>query len=143
MNEIIIKAIAKSLYDAFGDQYAIYTQPVKQGLKKPCFSIVEVAPTYTNKLGTRKRVNLPVAIHYFGNNGSKIINDIVYATNIVTFGNDSFLAKDVSATFDEYNEVTNINVTYAYDIVAVNEHEPMEDLTVKGGLNNEKQRSGL
>ena len=49
----------------FGDDYEIYTESVKQGLKEPCFSILCLNPTIQQTLGKRYFRTNQFCIHYF------------------------------------------------------------------------------
>lgn len=61
----IIDGICEALNQEFGNEYEIYTEEIKQGLKEPCFSVVILAPTTTQYLGRRYHNTNPFCIHYF------------------------------------------------------------------------------
>lgn len=61
----VITGVALKLNEYFGDGYRIYKNDVKQGLKEPCFFIVALAPSRTEQLGERWRVDIPLDVHYF------------------------------------------------------------------------------
>lgn len=61
----IIDAISIELNKIFGDDYEIYSENVKQGLKEPCFFILLIKPSSTPKLGSRSLREYNFDIHYF------------------------------------------------------------------------------
>lgn len=68
----IITGISLKLNVHFGDGYRIYKNDVKQGLKEPCFFIAVLAPSRTDQLGERWRMDMPLDVQYIpeteGNN---------------------------------------------------------------------------
>lgn len=72
MIEEIIQGLAGALVGAFGPEYDVFIQDIKQGLTRPCFFIevgkVEIEPL----LGLRYLMTVPLVLHYFprdpGNN---------------------------------------------------------------------------
>lgn len=63
INEIIT-GISLKLNEYFGDGYRIYKNDVKQGLKEPCFFIAVIAPSRTDQLGERWRMDIPFDVQY-------------------------------------------------------------------------------
>lgn len=61
----IIDGICEALNTEFGDDFEIYTEDVKQGLKEPCFSVVLLNPSVEQFLGKRYHRNNLFCIHYF------------------------------------------------------------------------------
>lgn len=62
----IIKAISKTLSQAFGQGYEIYfSQDVQQGLKEPCFIITLVGSSRTKRIAQRYYQANTFAVHYF------------------------------------------------------------------------------
>ena len=65
MLDKIVDGISVQLNSAFGDEFKIYTEQIKQGLKPPCFFIQLVNPMNIKLVGGRYiRQNL-FDIHYF------------------------------------------------------------------------------
>ncbi len=60
----IITGISLKLNEHFGDGYRIYKNDVKQGLKEPCFFIAVLAPSRTDQLGERWRMDMPFDVQY-------------------------------------------------------------------------------
>lgn len=67
----ITDSISKTINCEFGDEYEIYTETVKQGLKEPCFSITCINPT--NNLFRQDRYfrKNQFCIHYFPSTQNK------------------------------------------------------------------------
>ncbi len=65
MIQNIIKGIAKAINQEFGDNYEIYSEDVSQGLKEPCFSIVHLMTTNTQRLQPRYLRQYDFDIHFF------------------------------------------------------------------------------
>ena len=49
----ILDAVTRRLNELFGDDYEIYTDPVKQGLTEPCFFVQILEPTEKPMIGCR------------------------------------------------------------------------------------------
>lgn len=67
----IINGISIKLNQAFGSDYKIYKEEIKQGLKEPCFSIVMLEVFETAKLPNRYFRSYPFDIHYFPKTNTK------------------------------------------------------------------------
>lgn len=76
INEII-DGISIKLNLVFGDDYEIYSEEVKQGLKEPCFFIVSLNNDQTPRLGNRYLREQAFDIHYFPGSAEK--NKEIYA----------------------------------------------------------------
>lgn len=61
----IINGISEAIYKEFGEEYEIYTEEVKQGLKEPCFSIICINPTHELFRQNRYFKQHQFCIHYF------------------------------------------------------------------------------
>ena len=61
----IIEAISISLYAEFGDDYAVYTESVEQGLKEPCFFVFCQNPTNRLFIGKRYFRENQFCLQYF------------------------------------------------------------------------------
>ena len=70
INEII-NGIAVKLNQAYGSDYKIYKENIKQGLKEPCFSIVILESEQSAKLPSRYFRSYPFDIHYFPKSSDK------------------------------------------------------------------------
>lgn len=65
MTQKIIDAICRTLSNAFGDEYEIYTENVEQGLKEPCFFVLPIEASDTKRGLRSYRNSYPFAVHYF------------------------------------------------------------------------------
>ena len=71
MNDIlnnIISGISQAInteFNATENTHEIYAENVSQGLTTPCFSIVHLLTTKTDKLGTRNLRTYSFNVHYF------------------------------------------------------------------------------
>lgn len=63
INELIA-AISVAINAEFGDEYTIYSESVEQGLKKPCFFIRCINPTYRLYFDKRYFAENPFCIQY-------------------------------------------------------------------------------
>lgn len=61
----IVTGISKALGGAFGDEYRVYKNDVKQGLTEPCFFIATLKPEQTPMLGERAIWRNPFDVHFF------------------------------------------------------------------------------
>ena len=74
INEIV-SAISNAIYLEFGDEYEIYTEDVKQGLKEPCFSISCINPSIKQFFDKKYKTTNLFNILYFPKN-EEIENEI-------------------------------------------------------------------
>lgn len=61
----VVSGVCAALYDAFGDDYDIYKEVIKQGLKEPCFLVECYNPRRKQILNNRYFRQMGVAVHYF------------------------------------------------------------------------------
>ena len=61
----IITGSAKALGGAFGSDYRVYIDDVKQGLSEPCFFVAALKSEQSPLLGDRAVWRNPFVIHYF------------------------------------------------------------------------------
>lgn len=64
MNDIIV-GISTALYKEFGDEYEIYQEEIRQGLKEPCFFIQCIEATVKPFRGERYFCSNVFCIQYF------------------------------------------------------------------------------
>lgn len=67
----ITNGISETINCEFGDEYEIYTETVKQGLKEPCFSIICINPTNSLFRQDRYFRKNQFCIHYFSSTENK------------------------------------------------------------------------
>jgi len=77
MNEIIKNGIADAIKKEFGDEYSIYADSVEQGIKKPCFFILNEKCTFDRLLGKRAAVTYRYRIEAYEENREKLEKNLV------------------------------------------------------------------
>lgn len=127
----IIDGICIALNQEFGDEYEIYTETKKQGLKEPCFSIVCVNPTQTLFLGKRYYKTNMFCIHYFpasaepNNEINSVRERLFSALEYITVDGDLIRGTKMTAEVDDLS-VLNFMVNYDFFVNRVEEKTPME-----------------
>lgn len=64
MIESILEAVADSLYSEFGDGYEIYSDPLPQGTKEPCFFVLMLNSALKRVMDKRYYMTNQVCIQY-------------------------------------------------------------------------------
>lgn len=127
----IIDGICLALNKEFGDDYEIYTETKKQGLKEPCFSIVCINPRQRQFLGKRYFKENSFCIHFFpsSNEPNQQINDVsnrlFSALEYITVDGDLVRGTNMTAESDDFG-VLNFMVNYDFFIKRIEESDPME-----------------
>ncbi len=142
----IMTGISIKLHELFGDNYKIYTETVKQGLKEPCFLIKLISSELDPLIGRRKILNNAFCITYIpdeDNSKKQDINEIqcILLANmefIKTVENILYLGSGIRT--EVVDGVLHFFVNY--DCTAIIECEKdipyMEELNVK-----EEARNGI
>lgn len=139
MTNKIKESIAIRLNSEFGEDFTIYTEPIKQGFKEPCFFIKLLNSKQKQILGKRYFKEHSFDVHYFPSNNDKNseINNMEERLNdsleYITL-EDAYIRG--SKIHSEYvDEVLHFFVNYNLFILKEHEiSEPMETLKVKNGL---------
>ena len=90
----IIDGISVAINSEFGDSYEIYTESIEQGLIEPCFSIVCLNPTISQKLGKRYFKTHQFCVHYFPSSPEpkaecySVMERLTSALEIIAVGDD-------------------------------------------------------
>lgn len=123
----IIDGISIKLNELFGDEYTIYTNNVKQGLKFPCFFIATLPSNKKKLIGNRYENEFNLVIHTMlekenledFNNISDKLYELEYITLInkdtlkgyemKTEVSDGVLLFFITYKFFTYKEITRIN----------------------------------
>lgn len=71
----ILNAVTKHLGESFGNSYKYYVEDVKQGLKKPCFTIDVLETNGRSRSMIQYDKTIPLVIHYFNDNKETIKKD--------------------------------------------------------------------
>ena len=133
----IIDGIAIALNSEFGDGYEIYTEPVNQGLKEPCFSILCLNPTINKKLGKRYfRTNM-FCLHYFPATADEHFESYDVAERLIDCLENIIVEGDKCRGTEIHFEITDgilsFFVNYNMFVYKVSESEPkMEELEQNG-----------
>lgn len=109
----IIDGISASLYEEFGDDHEIYTEPVNQGLSDRSFSIICLNPRIEQKLGKRYFRENQFCIHYFGTSSEdnmSVINRLFDCLELITVDGD--LVRGTSMTAETSDGVVSFIVNY-------------------------------
>jgi hypothetical protein len=133
MLDKIIDVISEKLNEAFGEDFKIYTEEVKQGLTEPCFFIQLVTPTNTQVLGKRYfRQNL-FDIQYFPQSKNepkaeclRVQDDLFLALEYINVGEDLQRGEKMRGEFAD--GVLNFFVEYNMFVYKTEEQDPMEEL---------------
>ena len=72
MNEVIKNGIADAIRKEFGDEYSIYADSVEQGVKKPCFFILNRKCVFDRLLGKRAAVTYRYGIEVYEDDREKL-----------------------------------------------------------------------
>jgi len=129
----IVDGISEKLNSAFGDEYKIYTESVKQGLTEPCFFIQLLNPANVKQVGERHfRENL-FCIQYFPKSRDapkaecyKVQDAMFLALNYIMVGGD--LQRGVKMRGEFINGVLNFFVNYNMFVIITEDFLPMEIL---------------
>ena len=137
----IKEAIAIKLNQEFGDEYAIHTESVMQGLKEPCFFIVLLTAIQTHVIGKRYFREQPFDIHYFpSTNDSTEINDVADRMNdaMEYILMDVDLLSGTKMSHETIDNVLHFFVNFNFHVYKEPEAiDPMEVLTVGSELKKE------
>jgi len=113
----IITGIAKALGAAFGSEYRVYENDVKQGLTEPCFFIALLKPERTPLLGDRAIWRNPFDIHYFPRDGGantelyQVAESLVDALRYISLPNGDML-RGTSMSYEAVDGVLHFFVNY-------------------------------
>lgn len=128
----MIDAIVKKIYGTFGDGYRIYTENVEQGLKTPCFSIVQISANGNRYLQNRYKNTHQFMVQYFPAN-KKAYSECTAMLNqllilLVDVGN--YHATKIDAEI--VDEVLNVEVVYTEFVQQIDDTDAMQDYELKG-----------
>ena len=138
----ILDGISKKLNDNFGDEYTIYPEEVKQGLKRPCFFIKPLNPSNIKERDITYLRENPYCIHFFPKNVNQPLQECYQMLDslymaleyIETRGN---LVRGVGMLGEIHDEILlfyisyNVRVRTIYDPTLM-EHLEMIEFKLKG-----------
>lgn len=130
INEIV-SAISNAIYLEFGDEYEIYTEDVKQGLKEPCFSISCINPSIKQFFDKKYKTTNLFNILYFPKN-EEIENEINNVRerlfNCLEYINgENYVLRGTNMNTQTVDGVLNFFVNYDFFIKKQIESDSMEN----------------
>lgn len=127
--------IARKLNETFGDNYEIYIDEIKQGLKEPCFLLVCLTGRQQQEIGPLYNREQAFDLHYFPKlkNYTTEVNSVVDMLNMeleyITV--DGALVRGSKMTHQVIDGVLHFFVNYDLRIRKVIDPDPvMEDLEI-------------
>lgn len=138
----ILDAITRRLNELFGDGCEIYTDPVKQGLKEPCFFVQFLEPTEKPMIGQRYFRETGIVIQYLPGEPAQLLREMNRATELLMDGMEYITLADgsllrgtgKSARPDLEDGVLTFFVSYnLYIIKAKQETDTMETIEIMKG----------
>ena len=104
----IIDGISRAIWAEFGEKYEIYTQEVKQGLKKPCFSVLCINPVFKQYLGKRYFSMNQFCVYYFPENDidnfkecNEVSERIFDCLELITVDKDIIRASNINSNIND------------------------------------------
>jgi hypothetical protein len=132
----IIDGIAIRLNQEFGDDFAIYTESVEQGLNEPCFFIFMLQPSQEQVIGKRYFRQQPFDVHYFPSTKDKnseivdVIDRMQDCLEYIQVGSDTL--RGTSINFEVVGGILHCFVNYnMYVIKQADPEDPMETIQVE------------
>ena len=129
INEIL-KGIAKSLRDEFGESLNIYLNEVEQGLIEPCFFISVLNPDVKQVLGRRYVLNCPVSVQFISGEDREVINTqgsrLFNCLELISVSGDLVRGRNMSYSINE--DILTFTVTYNIYFYKKQSEEFMEKL---------------
>ncbi|WP_246019618.1 phage tail terminator family protein [Bacilliculturomica massiliensis] len=129
----VIDGISVCLSEEFGDEYTIYSEEIKQGLKEPCFFIFPLNPSQTPMPAARYERKNPFDIHYFPKSryerNSEIENvaDRLYtALEYITVNGD--MVRGTNFHYEVVDGVLHFFVSYNLFVIRQVQKTPMEQM---------------
>ncbi len=126
----IIDGILAALSEEFGDEYTLYTESVKQGMKEPCFFVFCISPNTRVFRGRRYYHENQFAIQYLTaadeprTECTNVAENLFACLELITVDGDLMRGTDMNA--DISDEVLTFTVNYNFFSYVANTEEPME-----------------
>lgn len=126
----IINAIANGINDSFKN-IKIYTEEVKQGFEKPCFSIICTDIESNIYLGKRHRMKANVEIHYYNDKKRDYYNNVMLEVfNIIEKINvDNFPIRAIKMSVKKSDTYCLFNASYDFFYYVEESEEIMGSFT--------------
>ena len=126
----IIDGILAALSEEFGDEYTLYTESVKQGMKEPCFFVFCISPNTRVFRGRRYYHENQFAIQYLTaadeprTECANVAERLFACLELITVDGDLMRGTEMDA--DISDEVLTFTVSYNFFSYVANTEEPME-----------------
>ena len=130
----LIHGISIKLRSAFGSDYKIYKENIKQGLVEPCFNIVVLEPSQEAKLPNRYLRSYPIDVHYFPETATKnemyeVAEKLLIELEYITVLDN--LCRGTKMRYELVDGVLHFFVNYDFFVKKeVGKQDNMEELTV-------------
>lgn len=136
--EDIINGISNSLFNTFGESYAIYADKnVQQGLKNPCFFISCLNSSHETKLKNRYFRNHPFIVQYFPIDeldNFELLNvaeKLVDCLEIITLLNGDKI-QGTSIKYEIVDGILHFKVNYNLFLMKITETDSMDEIKIRG-----------
>lgn len=140
INELF-NAISTSIYEEFGNDYEIYREEIKQGLKEPCFFISCLKPEINKFLNNRYFSNIPFCIQYFPvtqdkNSECIDVSERLFDCLEYVKDNDSTIMGS-NMNYEIVDGVLNFWVNYSFFVLKKQNNVVMQEMTQKENVKEE------
>lgn len=135
----IISAVSTAIKDDFGENYKVYKEAIKQGLKEPCFFVSVIVPLRERHSPKRFRRDVTVAIQYFPEDKNNyyaedntVIERLYDLIELITVDDELIRGKDFATHIDDEGVLT-YQVTYTFFEYDPDVETEMENLELNNG----------
>lgn len=132
MIEQIINGILTAISEEFGEDYTLYTESVKQGMKEPCFFVLCISPGTKLFRGRRYYHENQFAIQFLTDTDEPRAECVAVAERLFSclelITVDGDLVRGTGMNADVTDEVLTFTVNYNFFSYLANTEEPMEIL---------------
>ena len=132
MIQKIVDGISEALYQEFGEEYAIYTEGVQQGLEKPCFFITPQTPRSDLFLGKRYFRRNPFQIQFVPQEDEadySALERLFICLEVIEVAGE--WARGTKMNYEETDEGTTFYVSYDMFLYRMDGVEKMQDYRVE------------
>lgn len=130
----LLNSITRQLGTKFGTDYHYYVESVRQGLQKPCFTVITLEPHQRSRSPVLYDRTIPVVVHYFTDQAQDnvikdcyaVAEEVVECLEYLPFKNTTLRGEDVSWQITD--DVLQVFITYRFTTTSkVGEETYMED----------------
>ena len=131
----ITSAVSTAVYNAFGEDYEIYTDRVTQGLREPCFLVSCLSGTRNVDLGRRYSRTAQFSVQYFPQveGDSAEINDVLerLLEALETVEADGCLLHGRDITGTPHDGMLTVTASYDGFVLCEEEQTTMQSVTTQ------------